>query len=108
MWSVFWQGSGFLLLLSGDVEVNPGPASPSILFAQFNAQSIHPNQAVDKPSILKQFIKDYAIDILGLSETWFSPDELRSTINSILPDGFSFIHIPRPTGRDGGVGFIYD
>ncbi|MGK2863853.1 MAG: endonuclease/exonuclease/phosphatase family protein [Chitinophagaceae bacterium] len=97
----------FILLLSGDVEVNPGPASPSVHFAQFNSQSIHPNQTVDKPIILKQFIKDYKIDVLGLSETWLSPDELPSTINSIVPDGFSFTHIPRPTGRGGGVGFIY-
>ena len=99
----------FLLLLSGDIEVNPGPPScaPSIHFAQFNSQSIHPNNTVDKPTILKQFINDYKIDVLALSETWLSPDELSSTINSILPDGFSFIHIPRPTGRGGGVGFIY-
>ena len=25
-----------------------------------------------------------------------------------MPDGFCFIHIPRPTGRGGGVGFIYN
>ena len=77
-------------------------------FVQFNAQSINANQAVEKPSILKQFIIDYGIDVLGLSETWLSSDELPSTINSLLPDGFCFIHIPRPTGRGGGVGFIYN
>ena len=44
----------FLLLLSGDIEVNPGPPScaPSIHFAHFNSQSIHPNNTVDKPTIL--------------------------------------------------------
>ena len=96
-----------LLILSGDVELNPGPISTALKFAQFNAQSISPTLKHDKPLEIQQFISDNNIDILAISETWLKPDSLPATINSLLLDGYSFEHQPRPSGRGGGVGYIY-
>ena len=99
----------YLLLLSGDVELNPGPiASPlKLKFAQLNARSAVGTTLVDTPSLIQAYIIDHNIDLLALSETWLRPDSLPSTINSLLPDGYTFMHVPRPEGRGGGVAFIY-
>ena len=95
-----------LLLLAGDVQLNPGPAS--IQFAHLNTCSASSvNVERDKPTLLKEFIADQDLEILALSETWLTPDTLPSTLNSLTPPNFTLIHNPRPVGRGGGVGFIY-
>lgn len=97
----------FVLLLSGDVELNPGPGIGKLNFAQFNTQSVFGSADVDKPELLKEFVTDNNVDIFALSETWLRPDSLPATINSITPDGYTFMHVSRESGRGGGVGFIY-
>jgi len=91
-----------IIMLSGDVEVNPGP----IKLAQFNAQSVNASAGHDKPLIISQFITDNCIDILGLSETWLRTDTLQCTLNSLAPVGYSIFHRPRDS-RGGGVAFIF-
>ena len=89
----------FILLLSGDIHVNPGP-STHIQFAHLNTRSISTVTAdLDKPTILKEFIADENIEILALSETWLPPSPLPSTLASITPPNFSLIHYPRPVGK---------
>src|SRR6476469_2368264 len=96
----------FLLLLSGDIHSNPYPST--ILFAHLNTcfiASVTPT--LDKPVVLQEFILDQGIEILALSETWLPPNSLPSTLNSLTPPNFSIITNPRPSGRGGGVAFIY-
>ena len=51
-------------------------------------------------------MSDYNLDILTLSETWFSENTLRAVLNSIIPHGFSLLHTPRPQKSGGGVAVI--
>jgi Reverse transcriptase (RNA-dependent DNA polymerase)/Endonuclease-reverse transcriptase len=101
-----------LILLAGDVEVNPGPVQvipPSVNLATFNIRSISSiTEQYNKPEILKNMIHEFNIDILCLSETWLQSDTLPATINSFLPPSFSFAHCPRPQGGGGGIGFVYN
>jgi hypothetical protein len=101
-----------LLLLAGDVEINPGPTSatsPTLNFASFNIRSASSiTDQCNKPELLQNIIHDHKIDLLCLTETWLHPDTLPATINSLLPPTYSFAHRPRPQGNGGGVGIIYN
>jgi len=100
-----------LLLLSGDIELNPGPVTATsqlpLKFAQFNPRSVLGSALEDKPSLIQNYVLENSVDILALSETWLKPNSLPATINSITPDGYTCMHVPRPEGRGGGVAFIY-
>jgi exonuclease III len=57
-------------------------------------------------------ITDYAIenhiDIMAFTETWLSPgNKDDSTIATLCPKGYNFMHLPRSTGTGGGVGLLY-
>ena len=94
-----------LLLLSGDIELNPGP-SPVIL-GHLNARSMASVFThIDKPELIQDVIRDANIGVCSVNETWLTTDSLPSTIASCLPDGYSFLNAPRTSGRGGGVGFI--
>lgn len=95
-----------LLLLAGDIQLNPGPLKLGLNFAQFNSQSVNGNSEFDKPLLIKQLILEKELDILALSETWLSPDSIPALVNSCIPDGFCMVHEPRSSGRGGGVAFI--
>ena len=100
-----------LLLLAGDVEINPGPAA--LRFAHLNTNSISSiSFKRDKPALLQDFVIDRDLELLSISETRLHENELPSTINSFTPTNYSFIHKPRPgsTGPGlpgGGVGFLF-
>lgn len=98
----------FLLLLSGDVELNPGPSTSAINVACLNVRSATTiNDSIDKPALLQEFISDKALDILFLTETWLPPDSPPSVLNSLCPEGFSCISVPRLSGRGGGIASIF-
>jgi hypothetical protein len=82
-----------VLLLAGDINLNPGPApTHSLNFANLNirsASTVTPD--LNKPAVLQDFITDQNIDILALSETWLSPDSSLPTLNSLTPANFSLI-----------------
>src|SRR5579872_6197419 len=99
-----------LLLLSGDIQVNPGPVAsfPSINLAHLNTRSVSSITAeLNKSAALLDFISDKNIDILALSETWLTSDSPLSTLNSITPLNYSFFHEPRLNATGGGVGIIF-
>ncbi len=99
-----------LLLLSGDVEINPGPVNiSSLICAHLNVRSATSITSThDKPTLIRELISDQHLDILTLSETWLTKDSLPSVLNSLTPPGFSLLHIPRPSHKlGGGVAVIY-
>ena len=99
-----------LLILSGDVELNPGPfsASSSLNLVHLNTRSASSiTDSFDKPALIKELISDKFIDILALTETWLSPDTPPSILNSLTPKDYSIIHLPRAEGRGGGIALIY-
>src|ERR1700730_10467952 len=47
------------------------------------------------------------MDFLFLTETWLSPDFPPSIPNSLTPTGYSFLQVPRLSGRGGGLAVIF-
>lgn len=99
-----------LLILAGDVEVNPGPVtiSSNLNFVHLNSRSATSiSDSFNKPVLINELISDKSIDILALTETWLSPDTLPSVLNSLTPKGYFILHQPRVQGRGGGIALIY-
>jgi len=98
-----------LLLLAGDINLNPGPNTlQSLHFSQYNIRSASSVTIdLDKPACLQDFILTQNIDILTLSETWLSSDSPPAILNSLTPTNYSLIHVPRPNKIGGVLAFIY-
>ena len=81
LWTVNWLYSPLLILLSGDVEINPGPRHNSGEFfsiCHWNLNSVLAYNYI-KLSSLKAFIAVHKFDIICLSETYLdssgAPDD---------------------------------
>ena len=86
-----------LLLLSGDIALNPGPVN----FGFVNCRSIR-----NKGPLICDTIVLNNLDILALAETHIHISDTDSLLKSVTPPGFQLTHRPRTIGRGGGVGFI--
>ena len=91
------SGLMLLLLMCGDVAMNPGP----VMLSSVNARSIR-----NKSPLLTDTIASPAFEFLCVTETDICSTDCDSFLRSIIPDGFSLIHRPRSTGIGGGVGFF--
>ncbi len=87
--------AALLLLLAGDVSVNPGPIR-SLRIATINARSMR-----DKAPALSDLVHSKNIDVLSITETWLTNKETRASLADVTPAGFSFHQVPR-SGRSGG------
>ena len=103
-----------ILLLSGDVSLNPGlrtasprPTDNLNIYCQNIRSATVINDSINKPELIQHAILDNNIDFLFLTETWLAPDCPPSIINSLTPASYSFLHTPRPTGRGGGTAVIF-
>ena len=89
-----------LLLLAGDIALNPGPPQCTKL-AFTNVRSIK-----NKSTSVDRFITGHNIDIFAITETWLRKDETSSLLSEITPAGYKLYHRPREDRRGGGVGFL--
>ena len=93
-----------LLLLAGDVSLNPGPSTCStdrVRLATLNARSMK-----NKAASLADMVSSKKIDILAITETWLKPSDTFSCLSDLTPPEFSLLHKPGTHGRGGGVGFL--
>ena len=99
----------FCLLLSGDIQLNPGPDTiTSLSFSSLNIRSAcSMTDDLDKPTALRDFILDNSLDILTLTETWLTSDTPHTALQSLTPPTYTITHSPRLTGRGGGLAIIY-
>ena len=98
--------AGYLVLLSGDVSLNPGPANGlklrGLKFIHQNIQSL--GDKIDQLRILLQELH-LGIQLITLSETWIKPD--RSDSEYEIP-GYGLFRKDRK-GNHGGVAvFVHD
>ena len=61
----------------------------------------------NKTLVIKDFVVDHAVDLLGITETWWHLRGDDVTIGEFCPSGYRFVHTPRPVGTGGGVGLLY-
>ena len=95
-----------LLILSGNVELNPGPTF--IQFAHLNTNSITSVTVKhDKPALLCDFISDYNVELMSLCETHLTDSALPSDLASFTPEGFHLVHKPCSLTPAGGLAFIF-
>ena len=67
-----------------------------------NARSLR-----NKTLVIKDFVVDHAVDLLGITETWLHLKGDDGTIGELCPSGYRFVHTPRPAGTGGGVELLY-
>jgi len=85
-----------ILLLAGDVSVNPGPAH-SLRVGTINARSMRP-----KAPAISDLVTSKSLDILSITETWLTKRETTAGLTDITPIGFSLYHKPRAGRKKGG------
>ena len=89
-----------LILLSGDVQLNPGP--PMLNFTHLNIHSL-----ATKSAPLHNYLISHPTDILSLNETLLQPTDSDSSVASFIPPSYSILHSPRLTGLGSGVAVIF-
>jgi len=96
-----------ILLLSGDIKPNPGPAADCLVFGSLNIRSV-----TSKVALVHDIIHDHCLDILALQETWLPPDSHPAIKQDIAPPGFAVCHVHRPRvvggpSKGGGLAVVY-
>ena len=95
-----------LLLLAGDVALNPGPTAPThdLRIGSINVRSVR-----EKGPLLHDLMVSKSFDILAVTETWLRANDTSAFLSDLTPPGFSFLHVPRHGRPRGGFGlFISD
>ena len=99
-----------LILLSGDIHLNPGP-TPQFNICTLNIRSLT-NQL--HYTALSDLALTHNINLFALSETWVTPSTTFSELSEATPPEFSLISTPRPVSQTnqkkkivgGGTAFL--
>ena len=70
-----------LLLLSGDISLNPGPTR----LAFVNSRSMR-----NKGPLISEMVESKGMEILALAETHIRPFGAPGLVRSVTPEGFQF------------------
>ena len=95
----------FLLLLSGNIHLNPGPTNNHVSLHSLNIRSLfHPNRS----SYINEVIHTKNPDIFAITETWHNLDTTTPTqLIDATPPNFQLFSAPRsPAASGGGVAFL--
>ena len=91
-----------LLLLSGDVSLNPGPTvSNRIRMATVNVRSIR-----QKSASFSDLVTTKSLDVVAITEMWLKANETSAALADMTPQGYSLIHEPRRGKQGGGVAIM--
>lgn len=89
--------TSLLLLLAGDVSLNPGP----LRVGTVNTRSYR-----DKAPVVSDLVVSRSIGVLGITETWLTTNETDAALADLTPPGFSLCQKPRSGRRGGGVALL--
>jgi len=82
-----------LLLLCGDIHINPGPCSNTFQVCTLNIRSLlNPL----KYTAIADLTESHKIDLFALTETWITSSSSSSELFNAAPPGFTLISCPRP------------
>jgi hypothetical protein len=68
---------------------------------------INARSVLNKWDLLVDHVVENKLDFLAITETWLSSSSTDDVRLKDLPKGYSFVHIPRPNRRGGGVGLLF-
>ena len=90
-----------ILILSGDISLNPGPSARNIKACHLNVRSLR-----NKTSAFSDFVLSNDLDIVGVTETWLRPLDTQGLMDEITPAGFQLHQVPRENKKGGGVAVL--
>ena len=96
-----------LVLLSGDVSLNPGPYADDLPKARgFKVAHLNVRSLVNKLDDISHLVRSKSFDIFSVSETWLNPTILDTEID--IP-GYTLVRHDRNGKRGGGTAiFVRD
>ena len=86
-----------LILLSGDVTINPGPLRLGFANCCFMR---------NKGPLLAEEFKSGGYDVFGLTETHIKAHDTQFFLQELTPEDFTLVHTPRVNKCGGGVAFF--
>src|SRR5664279_2617019 len=100
-----------LILLSGDIETNPGPTPACFNICKLNIQSL--TDAINSTAVA-DLAQQHNLDLIALSETWIKPETTPCQLSETTPPGYTLLskHRPLPANYNpkynlgGGLAFI--
>ena len=84
-----------LLMLCGDIEVNPGPKYSFLTFCHWNLNGLTAHDNI-KISLLQAYVTQYNCGIICLSETFLNPS-IQNDEDRIKIDGYNLIRSDHPS-----------
>ena len=87
-----------LLIMAGDIELNPGPKMSCLTIGHINARSLANEEKFEE---ISSFILDKSFDLFAVSETWL--DNKSSDESLHIPGYYSIIRKDRSGMSGGGV-----
>ena len=94
---------GLLILLSGNVEINPGPSNDlSLNIGHINARSL---RSEDKFEEIVSLVLDLKLDIFAVSETWLNDPVSADSLQ--IPSFSPMFRLDRSNGRRAGGVALY-
>ena len=87
-----------ILILSGDISLNPGPSARNIKACHLNVCLLR-----NKTSAFSDFVLSNDLDIVGVTDTWLRPLDTQGLMDEITPAGFQLQQVPRENKKGGGV-----
>jgi hypothetical protein len=94
---------GLLILLSGNVEINPGPSNNLFLnIGHINARSL---RSEDKFEEIVSLVLDLKLDIFAVSETWLNDSISADSLQ--IPSFSPMFHLDRSNSRRAGGVALY-
>ena len=90
-----------ILILSGDISLNPGPSVRNIKACLLNTQSLR-----NKTSAFSDFVSSNDLGMVGVTETWLRLSDTQGLIDEITPAGFQLHHVPHRNKKGGVAVFV--
>ena len=90
-----------ILILSGDISLNPGLSVRNFKACLLNAWSLR-----NITWAFNDFVSSNDLDMVGVTETWLRLSDTQGLIDEITPAGFRLHHVPHMNKKGGVAVFV--